>query len=75
MQTLEALKRDTRARARARAGEWRMANGDVMLRVPETEVPRQLQICSACLHACQYAPPHAFAMDSPQAMAQVRGQS
>ena len=28
--------------------------------------------CSACLHACQYAPPHAFAVAVPQAMARVR---
>ena len=31
--------------------------------------------CGACLHACQYAPPHAFAVNVPQAMAQVRGQT
>lgn len=29
--------------------------------------------CGACLHACQYAPPHEFAVDVPRAMAQVRG--
>jgi citrate/tricarballylate utilization protein len=28
--------------------------------------------CGACLHACQYAPPHAFAINVPQAMAKVR---
>ena len=28
--------------------------------------------CGACLHACQYAPPHEFAVNIPQAMAQVR---
>ncbi len=28
--------------------------------------------CSACLHACQYAPPHEFAVAVPQAMARVR---
>lgn len=28
--------------------------------------------CGACLHACQYAPPHAFAVNVPRAMAQVR---
>ncbi len=28
--------------------------------------------CGACLHACQYAPPHAFAVNIPQAMAKVR---
>ena len=31
--------------------------------------------CGACLHACQYATPHAFAVNLPQAMAQVRGQT
>ena len=25
--------------------------------------------CGACLHACQYAPPHEFAVNVPQAMA------
>jgi citrate/tricarballylate utilization protein len=28
--------------------------------------------CGACLHACQYAPPHPFAVNVPRAMAQVR---
>ena len=28
--------------------------------------------CGACLHACQYAPPHEFAVKVPQAMAKVR---
>jgi citrate/tricarballylate utilization protein len=28
--------------------------------------------CGACLHACQYAPPHEFAVNVPQAMALVR---
>lgn len=28
--------------------------------------------CGACLHACQYAPPHEFAVNVPQAMARVR---
>lgn len=102
MQTLDALTRDARA----------LANGDVVMSAPETEVARQLQICNACrycegfcamfpamtrrlefgkadihylanlchncgacLHACQYAPPHAFAVNVPQAMAQVRGQT
>ena len=102
MQTLDALARDARA----------LANGDVVLSGPETEVARQLQICNACrycegfcamfpamtrrlefgkadihylanlchncgacLHACQYAPPHEFAVNVPQAMAQVRGQT
>ena len=102
MQTLEALARDACA----------LANGDVVLSAPETEVARQLQICNACrycegfcavfpamtrrlefgkadihflanlchncgacLHACQYAPPHEFAVNVPQAMAQVRGQT
>ena len=29
--------------------------------------------CGACLHACQYAPPHEFAVNVPRAMARVRG--
>ena len=28
--------------------------------------------CGACLHACQYAPPHEFGVNIPRAMAQVR---
>jgi len=28
--------------------------------------------CGACLHACQYAPPHEFAVNVPKVMAQVR---
>lgn len=28
--------------------------------------------CGACLHACQYAPPHEFAVNVPMAMAKVR---
>ena len=28
--------------------------------------------CGACLHACQYAPPHEFAVSLPRALAQVR---
>src|SRR5207253_4148116 len=28
--------------------------------------------CGACLHACQYAPPHEFAVNVPKAMARVR---
>ncbi len=28
--------------------------------------------CGACLHACQYAPPHEFQLNVPRAMAQVR---
>ncbi|SNS87970.1 citrate/tricarballylate utilization protein [Noviherbaspirillum humi] len=31
--------------------------------------------CGACYHACQYAPPHEFAVNVPQAMAKVRGQT
>ena len=102
MHTLEALARDASA----------LANGEVVLSAPETEVARQLQICNACrycegfcavfpamtrrlafpaadahylanlchncgacLHACQYAPPHEFAVNIPQSMAQVRGQT
>ena len=28
--------------------------------------------CGACLHACQYAPPHEFAVNLPRALAEVR---
>ncbi len=31
--------------------------------------------CGACLHACQYAPPHEFAVNVPRAMARVRLQT
>ncbi|MBE0615442.1 MAG: tricarballylate utilization 4Fe-4S protein TcuB [Burkholderiales bacterium] len=31
--------------------------------------------CGACLHACQYAPPHEFLVNVPQAMAKVRLQT
>lgn len=31
--------------------------------------------CGACLHACQYAPPHEFAVNVPQAMARLRVQT
>lgn len=31
--------------------------------------------CGACLHACQYAPPHDFAVNVPQAMAKARLQT
>jgi citrate/tricarballylate utilization protein len=31
--------------------------------------------CGACLHACQYAPPHEFAVNVPQALARVRVQT
>lgn len=31
--------------------------------------------CGACLHACQYAPPHEFAVNVPQAMAKVRART
>jgi citrate/tricarballylate utilization protein len=31
--------------------------------------------CGACLHACQYAPPHDFGVNIPQAMARVRVQT
>ena len=31
--------------------------------------------CGACLHACQYAPPHDFAVNVPQAMARARVQT
>jgi citrate/tricarballylate utilization protein len=28
--------------------------------------------CGACLYACQYAPPHEFALDFPRVLAEVR---
>ena len=31
--------------------------------------------CGACLHACQYAPPHEFAINVPRAMAEARLQT
>ncbi len=31
--------------------------------------------CGACLHACQYAPPHDFAVNVPQVMARTRKQT
>jgi citrate/tricarballylate utilization protein len=31
--------------------------------------------CGACLHACQYAPPHEFAVSLPRAMARVRAKT
>ncbi|CAM5339588.1 tricarballylate utilization 4Fe-4S protein TcuB [Thauera mechernichensis] len=31
--------------------------------------------CGACLHACQYAAPHEFAVNVPQAMARVRART
>ena len=31
--------------------------------------------CGACLHACQYAPPHDFGVNIPRAMAKVRKQT
>ncbi len=31
--------------------------------------------CGACLHACQYAPPHAFAVNVPRTLARVRLQT
>ncbi len=31
--------------------------------------------CGACLHACQYAPPHEFMLSLPRAMARVRGRT
>ena len=31
--------------------------------------------CGACLHSCQYAPPHDFAINVPRAMAKVRVQT
>jgi citrate/tricarballylate utilization protein len=31
--------------------------------------------CGACYHACQYAPPHEFAVNVPKAMAEVRAET
>lgn len=31
--------------------------------------------CGACLHACQYAPPHEFGVNVPKALARVRAQT
>ena len=31
--------------------------------------------CGSCLHACQYAPPHEFVLNVPQAMARLRGKT
>ena len=31
--------------------------------------------CGACLHACQYAPPHEFAVNLPRALAKARGET
>jgi citrate/tricarballylate utilization protein len=31
--------------------------------------------CRACFHACQYAPPHQFGVNVPQALAEVRAES
>jgi citrate/tricarballylate utilization protein len=31
--------------------------------------------CGACYHACQYAPPHEFAINVPKAMAKVRAET
>lgn len=31
--------------------------------------------CAACYHACQYAPPHAFSLNLPRALAQVRAET
>src|SRR3569623_420404 len=31
--------------------------------------------CGACLHACQYAPPHEFAVNVPKALARLRVQT
>lgn len=31
--------------------------------------------CGACLHACQYAPPHEFQLSLPRALARVRGRT
>ena len=31
--------------------------------------------CGACLHACQYAPPHEFAVNLPRALAELRAET
>jgi len=31
--------------------------------------------CTACYHACQYAPPHEFSLNVPRALAEVRAES
>ena len=31
--------------------------------------------CAECYYACQYAPPHEFAVNVPKALAEIRGQS
>jgi len=31
--------------------------------------------CGACYHACQYAPPHAFALNVPRSLAKIRKES
>jgi citrate/tricarballylate utilization protein len=31
--------------------------------------------CGSCYHACQYAPPHEFALDFPRMLAEIRGAS
>ena len=31
--------------------------------------------CTACYHACQYAPPHEFSLNVPKALAEVRAES
>src|SRR5690606_34273080 len=31
--------------------------------------------CGACLHSCQYAPPHEFRVNVPRTLAQVRGRT
>jgi hypothetical protein len=57
---------------------------DLLRRVPGHDAPARIRQgdihylanlchnCGACLHACQYAPPHEFAVNVPRAMAQVR---
>jgi citrate/tricarballylate utilization protein len=45
------------------------------LEFPKTDVHYLANLChncGACLHACQYAPPHEFGVNVPKAMAQVR---
>src|SRR6218665_415165 len=48
------------------------------LEFPKADIPSLANLChncGACLHACQYAPPHEFAINVPRAMARVRVQT
>ena len=37
--------------------------------------PNLCHNCGECLYACQYAPPHEFAINVPQTLAEIRLQS